>query len=136
MYHRLLLATDLTQSSKAAASKAKELATQFDARLYIAHAVEPIPAYGYPGETDIQSPYIDHAREALANLGQECSVSASDQFILLGSTQAVIIKKAEELSVDLIIVGSHSHHGLARLLGSRANAILHAATCDVITVRC
>ena len=136
MYQRILLAADLEQSSQEPIQKAQELTTKLGARLYIAHVVEPIPAYGYPGETDIQSPYIDHAKAALADVAKTCGVNEADQFILLGSTQSAIVKKAEELSVDLIIVGSHTAHGLARLLGSRANAILHSAHCDVLTVRC
>ena len=36
---------------------------------------------------------------------------------------------------DLIVVGSHGRHGLALLLGSTANGVLHGATCDVLAVR-
>jgi len=46
-----------------------------------------------------------------------------------------IIKIAEENNVDLIIVGSHGRHGLALLLGSTANGVLHHAKCDVLAVR-
>ena len=42
---------------------------------------------------------------------------------------------AEEQSCDLIVVGSHGRHGLALLLGSTANDVLHGAPCDVIAVR-
>jgi len=34
-----------------------------------------------------------------------------------------------------IVVGSHGRHGLALLLGSTANDILHGAPCDVLAVR-
>ncbi|MEO1899758.1 MAG: universal stress protein, partial [Methylococcales bacterium] len=36
---------------------------------------------------------------------------------------------------DLIVVGSHGRHGLALLLGSTANGVLHHAVCDVLAVR-
>ena len=36
---------------------------------------------------------------------------------------------------DLIVVGSHGRHGLALLLGSTANDVLHGAPCDVLAVR-
>ncbi len=42
---------------------------------------------------------------------------------------------AEKLSADLIIVGSHGRHGLALLLGSTANGVLHGAKCDVLAMR-
>ena len=35
---------------------------------------------------------------------------------------------------DLIVVGSHGRHGLALLLGSTANDVLHGAPCDVLAV--
>jgi len=42
---------------------------------------------------------------------------------------------ADEQGADLIIVGSHGRHGLALLLGSTANGVLHGAACDVLAVR-
>ena len=42
---------------------------------------------------------------------------------------------AEELGTDLIVVGSHGRHGLALLMGSTANGVLHGANCDVLAVR-
>ncbi|MCV6604433.1 MAG: universal stress protein, partial [Porticoccaceae bacterium] len=42
---------------------------------------------------------------------------------------------AEENQVDLIVVGSHGRHGLALLLGSTANGVIHGAGCDVLAVR-
>jgi universal stress protein A len=32
-------------------------------------------------------------------------------------------------------VGSHGRHGLALLLGSTANSVLHGSPCDVLAVR-
>ena len=42
---------------------------------------------------------------------------------------------AQEKHADLIVVGTHTHHGLEVLLGSRANAILHLAKCDVWVIK-
>ena len=42
---------------------------------------------------------------------------------------------AEEIGADLIVVGSHGRYGLALLMGSTANGVLHGATCDVLAVR-
>jgi len=135
MYDRMLLATDLTESGKVIAAKAVKLAAYFNATLYILYVIEPIPAYGYPGITDITTPYIDTAKQDLATLGEELNVAEENRFVLVGPTKNEILKKAKDLEVDLIVVGSHGRHGLARLLGSTANAILHGAECDVVTVR-
>ena len=42
--------------------------------------------------------------------------------------------RATEQACDLIVVGSHGRHGLALLLGSTANDVLHGAPCDVLAV--
>ena len=51
------------------------------------------------------------------------------------STKEGILGAAKEHGADLIVVGSHGRHGLALLLGSTANAVLHGAPCDVLAVR-
>jgi len=53
----------------------------------------------------------------------------------MGSPKTEIIRVAQENGVDLIVVGSHGRHGLALLLGSTANGVLHYAPCDVLAVR-
>ena len=42
---------------------------------------------------------------------------------------------AKDIGADLIVVGSHGRYGLALLMGSTANGVLHGATCDVLAVR-
>ena len=135
MYNHILLAADLTEHGQIAAQKAQELASRIDAKLSIIHIVEPIPAYGYPGLTDIESPRIDEAKKALSELSQTLNVPPENQHTKVGPTKIEILEMAESLSVDLIVVGTHGRHGLSLLLGSTANAILHGAKCDVLAVR-
>ena len=135
MYKHLLLAADLTESGKISARKARQLADCHQAKLSIIHAVEPIPAYGYPGVTAIESPHIENAKKVLAELSQALNIPENCQHLKVGPTKVEILKAAKELDVDLIIVGSHGHHGLSLLLGSTANAVLNGAECDVLSLR-
>jgi universal stress protein A len=57
------------------------------------------------------------------------------QHLIFGRPEAEIHRVAEELEADLIVVGSHGRHGLALLLGSTANGVLHGAKTDVLAVR-
>jgi len=41
---------------------------------------------------------------------------------------------AEKINADLIVLGTHGRHGLGLMLGSTANAVLHGAPCNVLTV--
>lgn len=52
-----------------------------------------------------------------------------------GRASDLIIEVAEREQVDLIILGSHGKHGVALLLGSTADGVLHHAQCDVLAVR-
>jgi universal stress protein A len=54
---------------------------------------------------------------------------------VLGATTQEIMNLVAEIGADLIIVGSHGRHGLAMLLGSTANSILHHAKCDTLAIR-
>jgi universal stress protein A len=63
------------------------------------------------------------------------AIPEAQTWLETGSPKQEIIRIAEENAVDLIVVGSHGRHGLALLLGSTANGVLHHANCDVLAVR-
>lgn len=135
MYQHILFATDLTDSSKEAMDKALELSQKLNVKLSMVHVVEPFPSYGYPGITDVESPYIDHVKEKFFQLGSEHNIPKENLHFELGPTKTEILDLAENVKADLIIVGSHGRHGLSRLLGSTSNAVLNSATIDVLVVR-
>ena len=49
MYKKVLFATDFDDVGVSAAHKAKKIADENHAELFLVHVVEPIPAYAYPG---------------------------------------------------------------------------------------
>jgi universal stress protein A len=71
----------------------------------------------------------------LADYVKQLGVADAGQHVAQGSTKNEITRLALELQADLIVMGSHGRHGLALLLGSTANAVLHAAPCDVLAIR-
>ena len=101
------------------------------------HVVEPLPGYSYAylGIEDIEGQLIDEAKVALEKLGDKLSAGKKDQWVEVGPTKSKILGVANDVGADLIMCGSHGRHGLSLLLGSTANAILHGAKCDVLTVR-
>jgi universal stress protein A len=137
MYKHILFATDLTDETDFVISKVRGMCEFTKAKLSLIHVVEPMPGYSYAylGIEDIEGQLIEEAREALVKLSAQLNVGVKDQFIEVGPTKSKILKIAEEIGADLIICGSHGRHGLSLLLGSTANAILHGAKCDVLTVR-
>lgn len=137
MYKHILFATDLSDESDYIVRKVRGMCDYTKAKLSIIHVVEPMPGYSYAylGIEDIEGQLIEESRTALAKLGEKLSVGAQNQFVEIGPTKSKIQAVAEQIGADLIICGSHGRHGLSLLLGSTANAILHGAKCDVLTVR-
>lgn len=137
MYKHILFATDLTEDTSYLINKVTAIKALTNAKLSLIHVVEPLPGYSYAylGIEDIEGQLISEARQSIERLGKSLGVDAPQQFIEIGPTKTKILNVAEDLGADLIICGSHGRHGLSLLLGSTANAILHGAKCDVLTVR-
>jgi universal stress protein A len=137
MYKHILFATDLTEDTEYLVKTVRTMCGYTNAKLSLIHVVEPLPGYSYAylGIEDIEGQLIEEARQAIEKLGMKLNVAKVDQFVEVGPTKTKILKIAEDIAADLIICGSHGRHGLSLLLGSTANAILHGAKCDVLTVR-
>ena len=140
-YQHILLAVDFSEHGDFVAQKARYLATKYQAKLSIIHIVDNLPitdaAYGpvIPFDIDLNEELMNAAKRRLADLGKHLSIPEDRQFLEMGSAKLEIVATAEEQHVDLIVLGSHGRHGLALLLGSTANGVLHHAKCDVLAVR-
>lgn len=137
MYKHILFATDLTEDTEYLVEKVRAMQTSTGAKLSLVHVVEPLPGYSYAylGIEDIEGQLIQEAQQSMEKLGERFKVAKNNQFVEVGPTKTKILKIADEVNADLIMCGSHGRHGLSLLLGSTANAILHGAKCDVLTVR-
>lgn len=138
-YKKILVAVDLGETSAGVLEKAHELASAQQAQLHVLHAVEPL-SITYGGDipmdfSSIQDEIYDQAREQLTSFCESRSVPESQRHLVIGRPESEIATTAAELAVDLIVVGSHARFGLALLLGSTADGVLHHAPCDVLAVR-
>jgi universal stress protein A len=137
MYKHILFATDLTDDTTYLVDKVNALCGLTGAKLSLIHVVEPLPGYSYAylGIEDIEGQLIQEAQQSIVKLGEKFNLSQDDLFVEMGTTKTKILKIAEDIHADLIVCGSHGRHGLSLLLGSTANAVLHGAKCDVLTIR-
>ncbi|MDP6374487.1 MAG: universal stress protein [Pseudomonadales bacterium] len=138
-YRRILLAVDLTEESNAVAERATALAEAFKAELHVVHVIEPLSlAYGGDIPMDlssVQDQIHEQAKSHLAEFCKNLDVLPERRYLIFGRPESEIHRVAESREVDAIVIGSHGRHGIALLLGSTANGVLHGATCDVIAVR-
>ena len=138
MYKKVLFATDFDEVGLNAAYKAKKIADENKAVLYLVHVVEPIPAYAYPGFAgfaEVEESIREQAQHELNTLAEHLGVAKPYRLLESGLIKNEILRVAEEHKIDLIVAGSHGKHGLALLLGSTAHAILNSAPCDMLIVR-
>ncbi|EKD74202.1 MAG: universal stress protein A [uncultured bacterium] len=137
MYKHILFATDLADDTDYILTKVRGMRGFTGAKLSLIHVVEPLPGYSYAylGIEDIEGQLIEESKNAVARLATDLAVDPKNQWVEVGPTKLKILEVAQNIGADLIICGSHGRHGLSLLLGSTANAILHGAKCDVLTVR-
>ena len=138
-YNTILVAIDLNEDADKVIQKAHKISLQNNATLTIIHVAEPL-SYAYGGDipmdlSDVQNQLHENAKLQMHELIQQHNLGEATQLLVSGHIQTEVHKVANELSTDLVIVGSHGRHGLALLLGSTSSSILHGATCDVLAVR-
>lgn len=139
-YQHILVAVDLTDECDPVMKRAVALAAASQAQLSTVHVVEPMAmAFGGDVPMDLsmlQQQQFDQAKERMHQFTLSYpQVSISQSHLVYGQPRQEIHRLANEQGCDLIIVGSHGRHGLALLLGSTANDVLHGAPCDVLAVR-
>lgn len=140
-YQHILLAVDFSEDSLLVTQQTSEMAQKFASKLSIVHVLDNIPmpdtSYGtiiaLSDETD--NALLEQEKANLNKIGELLNVPQNQRWLIWGSPKEEICALAVQENVDLIIVGSHGRHGLALLLGSTANDVLHHAPCDVLAVR-
>ena len=138
-YEHILAAVDLTEDCDPVIKRAVDLAGE-TAKLSLVHIVEPM-AMAFGGDvpmdlSQLQQQQFDQAKERLERLIAKYPNLKKDQsHLTYGQPRQEIHHLAKEQGCDLIVVGSHGRHGLALLLGSTANDVLHGAPCDVLAVK-
>lgn len=119
--HEILLATDFSSTSDAAARVALDYAKQFGARVHLFHVLG--------GEERAVT-------SLLAKLVEDFTpIPTVVRAVKSGNPAAEIVSYASQHAIDLIVVGTHGRTGYSRaLLGSVAERVARAAPCPVLTV--
>jgi universal stress protein A len=138
-YNKVLVLLDLSQGSEQVALAGRDLAAHSNAEMVVLHVVEFIPVEPL-GESlmptaQIEEELIKRAREMLSELIKRLALPRATGRVEAGSTKAEILRVADEVRADLIVLGSRERHGLAILMNFTEDTVLHAAHCDVLAVR-
>lgn len=139
IYRSIVVGVDLNvETDTITINRAKQLATTHHAKLYLVHAVESLNAYGTAyvdiAVNNIEKEISAEHKEQLLREAEQQGIPSDALIVEVGTPAHVIINQARKLPADLIVVGTHSHHGLSLLFGSTTDSILHDAPCDVLGV--
>lgn len=139
MFKGILLAYDGSDGAKQALARGAEIASAGSATLHLI-AVGRVPEYA---ETQDE---VDEAREQAESfygkrieeavgLLQTRGITPTTH-VVFGKPSEQILRTAQEIQADLIVLGVHPHHPLRRrLLGATADKIVDHAECSVLVVR-
>lgn len=143
IYQRIVVAVDLSSESEIVLRKA-QLISDPNADIHLVYVQEPMDnvyvgivpqSAAFSGLGDLEAQLGEELKQKLATLGEKFDVPSDHLHILNGSPAHEIHHFAKENDVQLIVIGTHGQKGLQLLLGSTANAVLHGAGCDVLSVR-
>lgn len=142
-YQKIMVALDLSNESEAVLRKA-HLIGGSNADIHLVYVQEPMDniyvgivpqSAAFSGLGDLEAQLGEELKQRLTALGEKFDVSTENLHILRGSPASEIHRFANDNDVQLIIIGTHGRKGLQLLLGSTANAVLHGAGCDVLSVK-
>lgn len=135
----VVCAFDFSETAEVALEQAQRFARRHQAKLVLAHIVEPIPLGPYPifMSPSSELAIVDLARKRLG----ECLDSlASDALNLEGVVREGppgpgLVAVVDEFEADLLVVGTRGLSGLKHLaLGSTAEYVVRKSACPVLTV--
>ncbi len=135
--HTVLHPTDFSERSQAAFQLACALARDYNARLVLLHiAPPPVIAYGEGVIPPDPEEYYGDLREQLQQLEVPDASLRVERVFAEDDPAPGILRVAQQMNADLIVLGTHGHTGLARLLmGSVAEWVVRHAECPVLTVK-
>ncbi len=135
---RILVPTDFSRNSLNALRYAIDFARPSSAELLLVNVVEPIPHTRFiPDVSELLESHRADAAKKLARLEKQTRqhYRKCRTEIHFGVPYEVIAGVAAKSQADMIIIATHGHTGLTRLLlGSVAERVVRLAECPVLTV--
>lgn len=139
---RILVAVDFSSVTDRVMDIARDLASRTASHVYVLHVAEPEPDFvGYDVGPDVVRDQVaeEYRREhrqvqRLADSLRSGNVGAT-ALLMQGSIVETIIREADRLDADLVVVGSHGHGAVFDLLvGSISEGLVRRSSRPVLVV--
>lgn len=146
---KILVGIDLSESTEMIVKKVEDIAKALQAKVWLLHVAEPDPDFvGFDNPQvglnvdpksvrDTLARIVHSEHNQIQTIADRLRKSDLDTTALLvqGATVEVILKKASELDVDMIVVGSHGRGAMYQLVvGSTSEGVIHGSERPVLVV--
>lgn len=149
---RILVPTDFSEVSHAALSMALQLASDYDAHLFVLHVVKDMDKelkkrlVSAPNDEFIETAIrngekaildaVEVERGRARDAGKQLKSSPLKMIVTGGDWLEVSLNMIDEHDLDLIVTGTHGGSGLKSfLLGSMSEQLVRRAACSVFVVK-
>ena len=135
---KIVCPTDFSEGSFQALTQASELALLFGAEIYLIHIVDLLPPMTEPGLPLPQEELHEAAVARLREVAESLTTKGvrTQAFVGDGNAATEIVRMAQELGADLIVIATHGNTGWRHLaFGSVTEKVVRLATCPVLTTR-
>jgi|GEM_PF-148496 universal stress protein A len=147
---KILVPTDFSEYSDKAVKQALDIAAEYGSAVYIVHVVdEKLQAATTDDGSDVirnideikkfERGIAQHAKEKLNAQIKRFPVSSSisvTPMVIHGIPYEAVLQEQEKLGIDLVVIGSLGHSGIARfLIGGVARNVLKGAKCPVLLTK-
>ena len=139
---RIVVGTDFSDRSDAALDAAISVAVAFQAAVDLVHVVEPgvlatPDSLGAMALATSSAPIVQQIDEALASRAEKATSAGlvCQTNSLEGDPSRELVRHAEKMKADLIVMGTHGRTGLEHVvLGSVAERVVQHANCPVLVI--
>jgi universal stress protein A len=139
-FKKILCPIDFSKTSERAFEYALELARDYKASVHLLHVVEPVMSASFDMPivyNDLTASLQKESKLLLEKLkarGVKTRVPITVE-VRLGNVDSQVIRSIKSRKADLVVMGTHGHHGFARLLmGSETERMIRNCPVPVVVV--
>ena len=141
MFSVIVVGTDGSETAGTAVALAVQIATENRAKLHLVAGVRSpkavtVPAGGVQAMDQSSEAHLRNAAQRmLENVADGIEGLDVEKHTAVGDPAEAIVRRADEIGADLIVVGSKGMRGSRRVLGSVPNRVAHKAGCNVLIAK-
>jgi nucleotide-binding universal stress UspA family protein len=136
VFTNIVVGTDGSETASEAVALAVQLAREGGGKLHVVIGVRtpaaPVPSASVGATKEQLETAAQHLLERVPGGIEGVNVEIHTA---VGDPAEVLVKRADEVGADLIVVGSKGMRGTRRVLGSVPNSVAHKAGCHVLIAK-